>query len=110
MLRGYAHKYFGEIVKILGSVPADLLLVLKTNDCLRHIDKELGAPINSAVVIARTVSEVILREDLHDAVSVSDFVFAWFKYFKIRFRYSAFSIFSWGISLWNSFKNHYDRM
>jgi aarF domain-containing kinase len=49
ILRGYAHKYLGEITKLLGEVPADLLLVLKTNDCLRHLDKSLGAPINSAI-------------------------------------------------------------
>ncbi|CAM9144652.1 unnamed protein product, partial [Ectocarpus fasciculatus] len=49
VLRGYAHKYIGEIIKLLGEVPADLLLVLKTNDCLRHLDKALGAPVNSAI-------------------------------------------------------------
>lgn len=54
VLRGYAHKYIGEIIKLLGEVPADLLLVLKTNDCLRHLDKALGAPVNSAIGIRVT--------------------------------------------------------
>lgn len=49
ILRGYAHKYLGEVMTLLGEVPADLLLLLKTNDCLRHLDKSLGAPINSAI-------------------------------------------------------------
>jgi hypothetical protein len=49
VLRGYAHKYFGDIVALLGKVPSDLLLVLKTNDCLRHLDRALGAPVNTAI-------------------------------------------------------------
>lgn len=51
ILRGYAHRYFNDIMKLLVSVPSDLLLVLKTNDCLRHLDNSLGAPINSAIGI-----------------------------------------------------------
>lgn len=31
-----------------GVLPSQLLLLLKTNDCLRHIDKQLGTPVNSA--------------------------------------------------------------
>lgn len=46
-LRSYAHIYFQEIVELLGSVPSDLLLLFKTNDCLRHIDRTLGMPANS---------------------------------------------------------------
>jgi aarF domain-containing kinase len=47
MLRVYAQQYFKEIIQLLGVVPSDLLLLFKTNDCLRHIDKALGTPINS---------------------------------------------------------------
>lgn len=34
-------------------VPRELLLILKTNDCLRSVDKALGAPINNFVISAR---------------------------------------------------------
>ena len=47
MLRGYAKRYFGHILKLLGTMPSDLLLVLKTNDCLRHLDRKLGTPVKS---------------------------------------------------------------
>ncbi len=47
-LKFYAQRYFKEIGKLLGDVPSELLLLLKTNDCLRHIDKELGCPANTA--------------------------------------------------------------
>jgi aarF domain-containing kinase len=58
MLRGYAERYFSDIVGLLGKVPSELLLMLKTNDCLRHIDKALGVPINTATVVARITNEV----------------------------------------------------
>jgi aarF domain-containing kinase len=64
MLRSYAQKYFKEIVLLLGRVPSDLLLLFKTTDCLRHLDKLLGAPVNTAAVAASTVADVILSEEL----------------------------------------------
>ena len=63
MLRGYAKKYFKHIVKLLGDVDSDMLLLLKTNDCLRHVDKKLGTPVNSAAVVGATVAEVLFHED-----------------------------------------------
>jgi hypothetical protein len=48
MLQGYAHEYFREIVGLLGVVPSELLLLLKTADCLRHLDTILGASINTS--------------------------------------------------------------
>ena len=76
VLRGYAHKYIGEIIKLLGEVPADLLLVLKTNDCLRHLDKALGAPINSAIgsYIHRAFSSLSLKFILDYSNCIDDFV------------------------------------
>lgn len=47
LLQSYAQKYFKEIVHLLGQVPSDMLLLLKTNDCLRHLDRSLGTPINT---------------------------------------------------------------
>ena len=41
-----------------------MLLLLKTNDCLRHIDKRLGTPVNSVAVVGGTVADVLLREEL----------------------------------------------
>ncbi len=46
LIRSYAQRYYFEIVEILNSVPREMLLLLKMNDCLRHIDRQLGAPVN----------------------------------------------------------------
>lgn len=48
MLKAYAKKYFKEVIGLLGEMPSDMLLLLKTNDCLRHIDRALGVPVNTA--------------------------------------------------------------
>jgi hypothetical protein len=77
-------------------VPSDLLLLFKTNDCLRHLDNKLGNPVNTAIgevclfdfvsfvvelivsnswdyvfytVIAETVADIILTEDLQQALN-----------------------------------------
>lgn len=86
-LRSYAHIYFQEIVELLGSVPSDLLLLFKTNDCLRHIDRTLGMPANSTTglhplfcfknflisvvitVVASVAADVILKEEVTDALT-----------------------------------------
>jgi aarF domain-containing kinase len=48
MMSIYAEKYFKQINVVLGQVPSDMLLLLKTNDCLRHLDRLLKNPINTA--------------------------------------------------------------
>ena len=53
MLKKYAEQYARQIVGLLGVLPSDMLLLLKTNDCLRHLDTQLGTPINSTEGISR---------------------------------------------------------
>jgi hypothetical protein len=48
MLQAYTQKYLTRIVQLLGRVPSDLLLLFKTNDCLRHLDGLLGSNVNSS--------------------------------------------------------------
>lgn len=47
LLQAYASQYFEEILLMLGHVPSDLLLLFKTNDCLRHLDAVLRTPVQS---------------------------------------------------------------
>lgn len=55
---------------VLRSVPREMLLMLKTNDCLRSIDASLGTPVNTFLVTARMSSELVLRQDLATAPSI----------------------------------------
>ncbi|KAJ8906329.1 hypothetical protein NDN08_002822 [Rhodosorus marinus] len=63
-LRGYVEQYFPEISELLSSMPRELLLVMKTNDNLRSIDRALGAPLNTLTITAETISRVIEEEGL----------------------------------------------
>ena len=63
ILTSYVHKYLRDIVRLLGALPSELLLVLKANDCIRHIDRKLGVPVNSAIITMRRTGWAILRED-----------------------------------------------
>ncbi|CAM9107880.1 unnamed protein product, partial [Phaeothamnion confervicola] len=62
MVQGYVNQYMREISDMLARVPREMILLFKTNDCLRHIDRSLGAPINTLVIAARTVADVLLAE------------------------------------------------
>ena len=64
MLKLYAEKYYSDIVKLLGRVDSDVLLLLKTNDCLRHLDKRLGSPVNTMKIVAQITGDVLIVEEL----------------------------------------------
>lgn len=84
LLRRYALKYYDAVSELLNSLPSDMLLVFKTNDCLRHIDRLLGVPVNTisgkvcvwwhcyCVVVAATTADVVLWEDLSQSQSIWD--------------------------------------
>ena len=55
----YAAEYAGEITKMLGRVPRQMLLLFKVNDCLRHADRQLGAPVNTFLITARACTAAI---------------------------------------------------
>jgi len=65
-VRFYAKRYFMQIVDLMEHVPSALLLLLKTNDCLRQLDKSVGTPINTITVVASTTADVIFHEDIQN--------------------------------------------
>ena len=60
-LQGYAGKYAKDIARLLARIPHELLLLLKTNDCLRAVDAELGAGVNNYIITARACSSALAR-------------------------------------------------
>lgn len=63
MLQGYAAIYAKQIGDLLLRMPRPLLLLLKTNDCLRSVDLSLGAPVNTFVITAKTCSRALAELD-----------------------------------------------
>lgn len=62
-LQAYAQQYSAEISHLLLTVPRDLLLLLKTNDCLRSLEHRLAAPLNSLTATARACSMALAERD-----------------------------------------------
>lgn len=63
MIRGYAHQYLTEIIQMLDKVPRQMLLLFKMNDCLRHIDHDLGSPTNTLLVAGKYAAETVYKEE-----------------------------------------------
>lgn len=60
--RGHAQQYADEIGEVLRKVPRELLLILKTNDCLRNVDMALGHPANNFLISARYIQRALNAE------------------------------------------------
>ena len=61
-IRDYALYYHKDIVEIIDVIKRELLLILKTNNYLRAIDKRLGNPNNTYNIINNTTWRVYTRE------------------------------------------------
>lgn len=72
-----AQKLLREITHTLATVKPDLLLLFKTNDNLRAINRVLGSPINTYLVTAKTVSRLLFKETLKDDNSWGNWITAW---------------------------------
>lgn len=61
-IRDHAMTNHKKIVEILGEIRQELLLVLKTNNYLRAIDRRLGNPNNNFNVINNVSWDVFSKE------------------------------------------------
>ncbi len=93
----YAKQYAAEIGDILRLLPRELLLILKTNDCLRSIDEGLGSPVNSYEIFARYIQRAINQHD-RDAHPSSPFltnIFCYANTLALETRLAIFAFFVW---------------
>jgi hypothetical protein len=126
MLQAYGRRYYDEIMTLLGVVPSDLLLLLKANDCLRHLDRLLGTPINSTAVVGEVASRIIYEEEvasLYDSRNGQnqgggwwDKIWSWYglwtDYWQVKSRVTALSMmgtmisqFQESLNQWNIWRN-----
>lgn len=71
MIRGYAQKFFVDILEMLDTVPRQMLLLFKMNDCLRHIDYALGSPTNTLVTAGAFAAKAVYDEERNGGSSRS---------------------------------------
>ncbi len=60
----YAKQYQDEIQEILCRLPREMLLLLKTNDCMRAVDAALGTPVNTFVTMAVDCVDAIAADEM----------------------------------------------
>ena len=82
-LQDYALFYHQEIVEILDTIKRELLLVLKTNNYLRAIDRRLGNPTNTFNTINECTWRVYWREVASDMSYYSVFR-EFFRYYILK--------------------------
>lgn len=94
LIRGYAQKFIHDIFDMLSTIPRQMLLLLKMNDCLRHIDYSLGSPTNTIVICGKYAARSIYE----DAIENSSFVKrlrAWLSYVHVVARIQIHDLAVW---------------
>lgn len=86
MIRGYAQQFLHEIFGLLNRLPRQMLLLLKMNDCLRHIDHKLGSPTNTLVVTGRYAAEAVYQENLLKSSSLFERFRNWWSHWRVMMR------------------------
>jgi aarF domain-containing kinase len=101
MITGYAQHFFKDILAILGTLPRQMLLLLKMNDCLRHIDHVLGSPTNTLIITGKYASRVVyLNRISRPGCDWKEWFSAVMEYYSILFRIEIHSWLQW----WNERK------
>lgn len=95
VIRGYVQQFIHSIFDILGTIPRQMLLLLKMNDCLRHIDYSLGSPTNTIVVCGQYAARAIYEDDLKRSQSYLDRFRAYLNYARVMLRIQVHDLGVW---------------
>ena len=104
VIRGYAKQFMGDIFALLGVLPPQMLLLLKMNDCLRHIDMALDSPTNTLVIAGKYASKAVYEHQIYHNNTTSDVSLTgrsirkfqyWLDYMKVIFRIQVHDIGAW---------------
>jgi aarF domain-containing kinase len=110
VIRGYAKQFMGEIFALLGVLPPQMLLLLKMNDCLRHIDMALESPTNTLVIAGKYASKAVYQHQIQrtsDNASLTttskNRFHHWLDYVKVMFRIQVHDIGVWVLSRYSTY-------
>ncbi|XP_070053108.1 putative ABC1 protein At2g40090 [Nicotiana tomentosiformis] len=100
-LQMYASQYFPQITELLRRLPRVILLMLKTNDCLRAVNGSLvqGPSLESFLIIGRVSSEAVLESILSQKRSLLSWINFWVQKFLLEGRLCAMHIAVWLLQL-----------
>ncbi|MFS8013050.1 putative ABC-type Cd(2+) transporter [Helianthus anomalus] len=96
-LQMYASQYFPQITELLHKLPRVILLMLKTNDCLRAVNNALiqRPSVESFIIIGRVSSEALIEEKLSHATSLFTYLFVCFEQISLEARFLIMQVALW---------------
>lgn len=98
MIQGYAQQFLSDIIAMLGTLPRQMLLLLKMNDCLRHIDFTLGSPTNTLVVAGKYASIAVLQDQVRNNPSWKSRFFAIVDFMRVMVRIQVHDLGVWWVN------------
>ncbi|CAM6086737.1 unnamed protein product [Calypogeia fissa] len=94
-IQNYAAQYFVEFTELLRRLPREVLLLLKTNDCLRAVDSALGAPVNTFVIIAREASKALVNIQAEKGFTLYSYCALLLDRVEVEFRILGLALTAW---------------
>ncbi|KAF3655521.1 putative ABC1 protein [Capsicum annuum] len=97
----YASQYFSQITELLRRLPRVILLMLKTNDCLRAVNGSLikRPSLESFLIIGRVSSEAVLESLLSQKKSLLSWINFWVQKILLKGRLCIMHIALWLLQL-----------
>ena len=97
VIRGYAQKFLVDILTMIDMLPRQMVLLLKMNDCLRHIDYALGSPTNTLVIAGKVAAQAVYEHNTKENSNLSKWkrLSAWLDYIRVLWRIQLYELGTW---------------
>ncbi|GMH04202.1 hypothetical protein Nepgr_006041 [Nepenthes gracilis] len=96
-LQMYASQYFPQISELLRRLPRVILLMMKTNDCLRAVNNSLlqGSSLETFFIIGKVSSEAIIEAKMSQRKSVLGWICLWLEEMMLEARFFGLQLVLW---------------
>lgn len=100
-LQMYASTYFPQISELLRRLPRVILLMLKTNDCLRSVNNALlqGSSMETYLIIGKVSSEAVIEAKLLHRKSILTWITVWWEETLLKARLLGMQLGLWLLQL-----------
>ncbi|KAI7732418.1 hypothetical protein M8C21_028325 [Ambrosia artemisiifolia] len=99
VLQIYGPEYFPQVTELLRRLPRVILLMMKTNDCLRSVNNALLQKpyLESFLIIGRVSSEAVIEEKILRAKTLFSLISVWFEEISLEARFILMRIALWAL-------------
>ncbi|KAL4575022.1 hypothetical protein LXL04_021862 [Taraxacum kok-saghyz] len=96
-LQIYGPEYFSQVTELLQRLPRVILLMMKTNDCLRSVNNALlqRPSLESFLIIGKVSSKAVIEEKLSHAKSLFSLISIWFEEISLKIRFFIMQLALW---------------